>query len=88
MKRFRYLLITAIFVYCLSVAVSAEQKTTDAEQLNSVLNVRDAAEYTYPTKFGDVQFVRADGNPGEPGDNRWSLIPFPDLSLPMLPLPD
>jgi len=69
MKRFRYLLITALFIDCLSVAVSAEQKTTDAEQLNSVHNVRDAAEYTYPTKFGDVQLVRADGKPGEPADN-------------------
>lgn len=44
MKRFRYLLITALFIDCLSVAVSAEQKTTDAEKLNSALNGRDAAE--------------------------------------------
>lgn len=62
MKRFRYLLITAPFVYCLSVAVSAERKTIDAEP-------RDATEYTYPTRFGDLKFLRTDGPPGEPADN-------------------
>lgn len=68
MRLFYYLLITVSFVHSLSFAAPAEQKTTEAEQLNSVLNVRDAAEYTYPTKFGDLIFLRTDGKPGEPAE--------------------
>lgn len=44
------------------------QQDIRAKQLNQFLNVRDAAAYTYPTKFGDVKFVRHDGKLGTPAE--------------------
>lgn len=68
MKLLNYLLITAPLACSLCFAAPTTAQG-NADDINRVLNVRDAAEYTYPTKFGDLKFMRADGTPGEPAEN-------------------
>lgn len=69
MKLLNYLLITAPLACSLCFAAPTTTAQGNADDVNRVLNVRDGAEYTYPTKFGDLKFVRADGTPGEPAEN-------------------
>jgi len=69
MKLTNYLLITTLVV-CSSCLAAPVKKTNDeAEELSRLLNTRDASEYTYPTKYGDLKFIRSDGNLGEPAES-------------------
>jgi hypothetical protein len=69
MKLFNCLLITAAFASSLCLATPVKQGNTEVEERNRGLTARAADEYTYPTKFGDIKFIRADGVPGEPADS-------------------
>lgn len=68
MKNFHYLTLLAILFSCDGIAAPPARSDTKAEQLNQVLHVRNDSEYTYPTKFGDVKFIRHDGTLGTPAE--------------------
>ncbi len=53
----------SIQVLAVATPVEIDRKI---EQLESVLRDRTPASYTYPTKFGALQFIREDGTLGEP----------------------
>ena len=59
----------AVLLYAVTLltpyrALAGEFQKSD--QLDSVLHTREAANYTFATKFGNLQFIRENGEPGEP----------------------
>jgi hypothetical protein len=53
------IILTLLFPLAVANAQNTDQKR--AEQLGRFLNERDASSYTYPTKFGVLQFVNQAG---------------------------
>lgn len=66
MKNLKNLLLVLCAIPSFSFSAPVESADIRAEQLNQFLNVRDGANYTYSTKFGDLKFLRDDGSLGEP----------------------
>ena len=69
MKNLNFLFFLASIIFSsLGCAATSARQDIKADQLNQVLHVRDPAAYTYPTKFGDLKFVREDGTLGDPAE--------------------
>jgi hypothetical protein len=68
MKLYNYFFISAPLACSLCIATPVTQFNTKSDDVKQMLNMRDAREYIYPTKFGDMKFIRADGTPGEPAE--------------------
>ncbi|CAN7410450.1 hypothetical protein LJR289_002532 [Pseudoduganella sp. LjRoot289] len=69
MKNINYIfLLTSITFSSLGCAATPHDQKIKADQLNQVLHVRGPAAYTYPTKFGDMKFIREDGTLGDPAE--------------------
>ena len=68
MKNIYYISLLLALFSCKGNAAPPTPQDVKAEQLNQFLNVRSDAAYIYPTKFGEIKFVRHDGTLGTPAD--------------------